>query len=69
MGFSPAHLKEYFVSSAVNERERANKLLLNVLPKQIAPILKNGQQNIADYYESASVLLQILSVRHHCSPL
>ena len=26
----------YFVTSAVNERENANKLLLNVLPKKAA---------------------------------
>lgn len=46
----------YYVTSANRERENANKLLLNVLPKQIAPILKANGQTIADYYESASVL-------------
>jgi guanylate cyclase len=46
----------YFVNSAINEREKANKLLLNVLPKEIAPILKGSDKTIADYYESASVL-------------
>ncbi len=46
----------YFVNSALSEREKANKLLLNVLPKEIAPILKAGEQTIADYYASASVL-------------
>jgi adenylate cyclase len=46
----------YFVSRALKERERANKLLLNVLPKQIASMLKTGGQTIADHYESVSVL-------------
>jgi guanylate cyclase len=46
----------YFVRSAVSERERANLLLLNVLPKEIAPILKNSNDTIADHFESASVL-------------
>jgi len=46
----------YFVNSAINEREKANKLLLNVLPKEIAPILKGSDKTIADYYDSASVL-------------
>jgi len=46
----------YFVSSAVSERERANKLLLNVLPEEIASILKSREGTIADYFDSASVL-------------
>ncbi len=46
----------YFVNSAINEREKANRLLLNVLPEKIAPILKGKRQTIADYYESASVI-------------
>ncbi|UCG24625.1 MAG: adenylate/guanylate cyclase domain-containing protein [Chloroflexota bacterium] len=46
----------YFVTSALNEREKANRLLLNVLPKEIAPILKGGQMSVAEHYESASVL-------------
>lgn len=46
----------YFVNNAIAERERANNLLLNVLPKEIAPILKGGQNSIADHYDSASVL-------------
>ena len=46
----------YYVTSANREREKANKLLLNVLPKEIAPILKASSQTIADYYASASVL-------------
>ena len=46
----------YFVSQAISEREKANRLLLNVLPKEIAPILKRSDKTIADHYASASVL-------------
>jgi adenylate cyclase len=46
----------YFVNSAISEREKANKLLLNVLPKEIALILKGREKTISEYYESASVL-------------
>ena len=38
------------------EQGRSERLLLNVLPKEIAPILKAGERTIAEYYESASVL-------------
>ena len=46
----------YFVTNAVAERERANQLLLNVLPKKIAEILKSNRNTIADRYDSVSVL-------------
>ncbi|MBC8506443.1 MAG: adenylate/guanylate cyclase domain-containing protein [Anaerolineales bacterium] len=46
----------YYVAAAKREREKANKLLLNVLPKEIAPILQENGETIADSYESASVL-------------
>lgn len=46
----------YFVNSAISEREKADKLLLNVLPKEIAIILKGKEKTISEYYESASVL-------------
>ncbi len=46
----------YFVGSATIERKRANALLLNILPKEIAPRLKAGEETIADYYASASVM-------------
>ncbi len=46
----------YFVVSAAAERKRANALLLNILPKEIAPRLKAGHQTIADHYDSASVM-------------
>jgi adenylate cyclase len=38
------------------EREKAENLLLNILPKEIAPILKDRTTTIADAYESASIL-------------
>lgn len=46
----------YFVRSALNEREKANRLLLNVLPREIAPILKNRESTIAKHHDAASVL-------------
>jgi guanylate cyclase len=46
----------FFVTSARKDRERTNRLLLNVLPEKIAPLLKNGAKTIADHYDSASVL-------------
>jgi guanylate cyclase len=46
----------YYVSSARLEREKANTLLLNVLPKEIAPILKTNKDTIAEHFEAASVL-------------
>lgn len=38
------------------EQERSEKLLLNVLPKEIAPRLKESNQTIADNFDCASVL-------------
>lgn len=38
------------------EQEKSERLLLNVLPKEIAPALKSGTQTIAEHYDSASVL-------------
>jgi guanylate cyclase len=46
----------FFVSSALAERSRANRLLLNVLPVQIAEQLKVSDDTIADHCESVSVL-------------
>jgi len=47
----------YYVIAAKREREKANALLLNVLPKEIAPVLKSNNKNtIAESYSSASVL-------------
>jgi guanylate cyclase len=38
------------------EQDRSDSLLLNVLPKEIALILKEEDRTIADYFDSASVL-------------
>ena len=38
------------------ERERSERLLLNVLPEPIAERLKNGTGVIADHYDAVSVL-------------
>jgi len=38
------------------EQEKSNNLLLNVLPKEIAEILKENDQTIADHFEEASVI-------------
>jgi adenylate cyclase len=38
------------------EQEKAENLLLNILPKDIAAILKNDQSTIANSFESASIL-------------
>ena len=38
------------------EQEKSDNLLLNVLPKEIADILKSKDQTIADHFEEASIL-------------
>lgn len=46
----------YFVAAALRERSRANRLLLNVLPRQIAETLKASDETIAQQFDSVSVL-------------
>ncbi len=46
----------YFVSSAVSEREKANTLLLNILPRKAAQVLKTRAGVIAEQYDDVSVL-------------
>lgn len=46
----------YFVQQKNMFQEKSETLLLNVLPKEIAAILKNESRTIADHYEEASVL-------------
>jgi len=46
----------YFVTSAVNERQRANGLLRNILPEPIAARLKNSSATIADGFAEVTVL-------------
>src|SRR5690606_10707479 len=38
------------------EQDRSERLLLNALPKEIVPILKQEERTIASYFESASIL-------------
>jgi adenylate cyclase len=44
------------MDALAREQERSDSLLLNVLPKEIAPRLKAGESPIADSYEHATVL-------------
>ena len=46
----------YFVGQKNIFQEKSESLLLNILPKEIAAILKNESRTIADHYEEASVL-------------
>jgi guanylate cyclase len=46
----------YFVGQKNIFQAKSEALLLNILPKEIAAILKNEQRTIADQYEEASVL-------------
>ena len=39
-----------------DEQDRSEALLLNILPSEIAARLKSGEQIIADYYDSVSIL-------------
>ncbi|MDP6342895.1 MAG: adenylate/guanylate cyclase domain-containing protein, partial [Alphaproteobacteria bacterium] len=45
-----------FVGQKNAFQEKSETLLLNILPKEIAKILKDDQRTIADHYEGASVL-------------
>src|SRR2546428_13291138 len=44
------------MDALAREQERSERLLLNVLPREIAPRLKAGESPIADAYEHATVL-------------
>jgi len=46
----------YFVGQKNIFQQKSETLLLNILPKEIAAILKNESRTIADHYEEASVL-------------
>ncbi len=46
----------YFVSTAIEERSKADRLLMKVLPAEIAKTLKESDDTIAEHYESVSVL-------------
>jgi guanylate cyclase len=49
-------LVSYFVGQKNIFQEKAETLLLNILPKEIARILKYENRTIADHYEEASIL-------------
>jgi guanylate cyclase len=49
-------LVSYFVGQKNIFQEKAETLLLNILPKEIAQILKNENRTIADHYDEASIL-------------
>jgi len=49
-------LVSYFVRQKNIFQERADNLLLNILPKEIAQILKYESRTIADHYDEASIL-------------
>jgi guanylate cyclase len=46
----------YFVGQKNMFQQKSEGLLLNILPKEIAAILKNESRTIADHYDEASVL-------------
>jgi guanylate cyclase len=46
----------YFVGQKNMFQQKSEALLLNILPKEIAAILRNESRTIADHYEEASVL-------------
>jgi guanylate cyclase len=46
----------YFVGQKNMFQQKSESLLLNILPKEIAAILKNESRTIADHYQEASVL-------------
>ncbi|MDE0944521.1 MAG: adenylate/guanylate cyclase domain-containing protein, partial [Alphaproteobacteria bacterium] len=46
----------HFVTNAVSEREKANRLLLNILPEKAAQVLKTREGIIAEQYDDVSVL-------------
>ena len=48
--------KNWLFELLQNEQAKSESLLLNILPKDIAAILKNDSRTIADHYESASVM-------------
>ena len=56
VGFLVFLMVYYFVGQKNIYQEKSETLLLNILPKEIAAILKNEERTIADYYDEASVL-------------
>jgi guanylate cyclase len=49
-------LRWYFIKQLEQEREKSERLLLNVLPREIATVLKEDGRTIADQFDEVSVL-------------
>jgi adenylate cyclase len=54
--YSFVHQKDLALSLLRIEQEKSESLLLNILPKEIAAILKNENRTIADHFDGASIL-------------
>ena len=59
--FWQGRIIEWQMTELATEREKSDRLLLNVLPRSIADRLKAGEQNIADSYQVVSVLFADIS--------
>jgi guanylate cyclase len=51
-----AHQRNAALTALRAEQAKSENLLLNILPKEIAAILKNENRTIADHYDGASIL-------------
>ena len=49
-------LLQYFIKQLEQEREKSERLLLNVLPREIAAVLKEDKSIIADQFDEVSIL-------------
>ena len=49
-------LKDRLFSELEAEKEKSDKLLLNILPTTIAERLKSGEETIADHFDEASIV-------------
>src|SRR5438876_2655487 len=49
-------LENEYLGKIENEKRHSEKLLRNVLPAEIATRLRNGESNIADHFEDATVI-------------
>ena len=47
---------QYFLKMLEQERAKSERLLLNVLPREVAAILKDDNRTIADHYDAVSIL-------------
>ncbi len=49
-------LLQYFIKQLEQERGKSERLLLNVLPKEVASVLKEDHRTIADQFDQVSIL-------------